>query len=186
LDAEQLRLRRLPAHCKDLIDDHYFSSPNSRPIAAAQELIREYTTWAYATFAESSQAPTFKGLEEELATLPGIYTPPAGRLLLARHGEEAAGCVCLKGHNATTSKLKRLYVRPKFRGLNIGWQLVNRLVEEARQAEYHRIVLDSHRLMTKAHALYQAVGSKRVAPPDDFPEAFKPIVVFMECDLPAS
>jgi ribosomal protein S18 acetylase RimI-like enzyme len=77
-------------------------------------------------------------------------------------------------------------VRPQFRGLEIGWQLVNRLVAEARQAGYERMVLDSHRSMKKAHALYQAVGFKRVSAPADFPEALQPVVVFMECDLSAN
>ena len=152
-------------------------------IAAVQELIREYTAWAFTLAAGSDQAPTFQGLEEELATLPGIYSPPAGRLLLARYGAEPAGCIALKGHNATTSELKRLYVRPKFRGLYIGRRLVNRLVAEARQAGYERIVLDSHHSMKKAHALYETVGFKQVSAPADFPEALKPVVVFMECDL---
>lgn len=152
-------------------------------IVAVQELFREYTAWAFTLAADNNQAPTFQGLEEELATLPGIYIPPAGRLLLAMQDEEPVGCICLKGHDATTCELKRLYVRPKFRGLNIGWQLVNRLVEEARTSGYNRIVLDSHRSMKKAHALYQAVGFKRVSTPDDFPEALKPVVVFMECDI---
>ena len=103
-------------------------------ITAAQELFREYTAWAFTLTAGSDQAPTFQGLEEELATLPGVYAPPAGRLLLAMQAGQPAGCICLKGHNATTCELKRLYVRPTFRGLHIGWQLVNRLVKEARQA----------------------------------------------------
>jgi len=152
-------------------------------IAAAQELFCEYTTWAFTLAAGSDQAPTFQGLEEELATLPGIYVPPSGRLLLAMQNGQPAGCICLKGHNATTGELKRLYVRPKFRGLKVGWQLVNRLVVEARQAGYERMVLDSHRSMEKAHALYEAVGFKRVSAPANFPEALKPEVVFMECDL---
>jgi putative acetyltransferase len=152
-------------------------------IEATQELFREYTAWAFTLAAESNQAPTFQGLEDELAKLPGIYTPPAGRLLLATQGAEPAGCICLKSHDAITCELKRLYVRPKFRDLKIGWRLVNRLVEEARKSGYERIVLDSHRSMKKAHALYQAVGFKRVDTPDDFPEALKPVVVFMECDI---
>lgn len=53
---------------------------------------------------------------EELATLPGVYAPPTGRLLLARQDGQPAGCICLKGHDATTSELKRLYVNPTFRG----------------------------------------------------------------------
>lgn len=155
-------------------------------IVAVRELIREYTTWGFTTIPGSNQAPTFEGLDEELATLPGIYAPPAGRLLLAMQNGQPAGCVCLKGHDTTTSELKRLYVRPSFRGQNIGQQLVNRLVEEARQCRYQRIVLDSHGSMTKAHAIYEAAGFRRVNAPEGFPEHLKPIVVFMVCALVAN
>jgi GNAT superfamily N-acetyltransferase len=155
-------------------------------IVAVRELIREYTTWVFTLAADADKSPTFEGLDDELATLPGVYTPPAGRLLLAMQDGQPAGCVCLKGHDAITSELKRLYVRPTFRGQNIGQQLVKILVEEARQSGYQRIVLDSHISMKKAHAIYQEVGFRLVSAPDDFPENLKPIVVFMECDLSAN
>ncbi len=48
------------------------------------------------------------------------------------------------------------------------------------------MILDSHSLMTKAHAIYEAHGFDRVEAPDDFPEALKAEVVFMECDLTAT
>lgn len=155
-------------------------------IEAVRELLREYTAWVFTLTAHSHQAPTFQGLDEELATLPGIYTPPAGRLLLAMQDDQPAGCVCLKGHDATTGELKRLYVRPAFRGLHLGQQLVKTLIEEARQSGYQRIVLDSHISMKKAHAIYQAAGFRLVRTPDDFPERLKPVVVFMACDLSAN
>ena len=154
-------------------------------IAAVRELMREYAAWAFTLVPGSEKAPPWKGFDEELANLPGIYAPPAGRLLLAMQDGQAAGCVCLKAHDAATSELKRLYVRPTFRGQNIGLQLVKMLVEEARQARYQRIVLDSHSSMKKAHAIYQEVGFKLTSAPDDFPEDLKPIVVFMACDLSA-
>lgn len=160
------------------------SQVNSKTqIEAARELLREYTAWVFTLTADSDQAPTFQGLDKELETLPGIYTPPAGRLLLAMLEEQPAGCVCLNGHDSTTCELKRLYVRPIFRGLNIGQLLVQRLVEEARQSGYQRIVLDSHISMKKAHTIYQAVGFRLARIPDDFPETLKTVVVFMECDL---
>jgi ribosomal protein S18 acetylase RimI-like enzyme len=77
-------------------------------------------------------------------------------------------------------------VRPSFRGLNIGWKLVNLLVDEARQSGYQRMLLDSHISMKKAHAIYKAVGFRKVKTPDDFPEHLKPVAVFMECDLTAT
>jgi putative acetyltransferase len=155
-------------------------------IAAVRELMREYATWAFTLVAGSHQAPAWEGFDEELAGLPGVYAPPAGRLLLAQLDGQPAGCVCLKGHDAATSELKRLYVRPSFRGHNLGQHLVKRLVAEAQQADYQRIVLDSHSSMTKAHAIYQAAGFRLTSAPDDFPEHLKPIVVFMECDLTAN
>jgi putative acetyltransferase len=152
-------------------------------IAAARELMREYLDWAFTLGIGKNQAPTFEGLEDELRTLPGIYAPPKGRLLLAKQDGQPAGCVCFKDHNRTTCELKRFYVRPSFRGLKIGWQLVNKLVDEARASGYQRMVLDSHIEMKKAHALYQAVGFRIVEIPDDFPKELKPFVVFMEYDL---
>ena len=155
-------------------------------IAAVRELMREYAAWAFTLVPGSNIAPAWEGFDEELARLPGIYAPPAGRLLLAIQDEQPAGCVCLKGHDATTSELKRLYVRPIFRGQKIGQKLVKLLIEEARQARFQRIVLDSHNSMIKAHAIYQEVGFRLASAPDDFPEDLKPIVVFMACDLSAN
>ena len=155
-------------------------------IVVVRELMREYATWAFTLVPGSDQTPAWEGFDKELATLPGVYAPPAGRLLLARQDGQPAGCVCLKGHDATTSELKRLYVRPIFRGQKIGQQLVKLLIEEARQARYQRIVLDSHSSMKKAHAIYQEVGFRLASAPDDFPEDLKPIVVFMACDLSAN
>jgi Acetyltransferases len=153
-------------------------------IAAAQELLSEYITWWAETEPEDfAQAPTFLDWEKDIATLPGIFIPPAGRLMLAMQDGQPAGCVCLKGHDATTAELKRLYVRPAFRGQNIGWQLVKALVDEARQSGYQRIVLDTHTSMKKAQAIYEAFGFRVVSTPDDIPDTLKPFIVFMEYNL---
>jgi carbonic anhydrase len=138
-----------------------------------QALLREYTTWAFTLTAHADQAPTFQGLEEELATLPGIYVPPTGCLLLARRDGWAAGCIALKGHDIATGELKRLYVRSGFRGAKIGWQLVTALISEARKLGYQRLLLNSHISMTVAHAIYEAAGFRQVDTPSDFPEALK-------------
>lgn len=152
-------------------------------IAEVQDLLREYTAWALSLTADLERPPTFEGLEEELATLPGIFVPPAGRLLLARHAGQSAGCIALKGHAAGTGELKRLYVRPAVRGLALGRQLVAAVVQAAREAGYQRLILDSHKSMTQAHALYQAAGFRFVSAPPGFPEAIKPLAVFMELAL---
>lgn len=152
-------------------------------IAAAGELLREHIGWIFKSNVGHQEAPTFEGLEDELRSLPGIYAPPEGRLLLARQDGRPAGCICLKGHDNVTCELKRLYVRPVYRGLKIGWQLVNMLLDAARDSGYQRMVLNSHIERKKAQSLYQAVGFQIVDATDDFPEHLKPTVVFMEFDL---
>jgi putative acetyltransferase len=153
-------------------------------IAAIQELLREYISWwAEVEPEDFAQAPTFLDWEKEMTTLPGVYIPPAGRLLLAMQDGQPAGCVFLKGHDPTTAELKRLYVRPAFRGQNIGWQLVKLLIDEARQSGYQRIVLDTHISMKKAQAIYEALGFRVVSTPDDIPDTLKPFIVFMEYNL---
>jgi putative acetyltransferase len=153
-------------------------------IRDVKDLFREYTDWAFTLTAHLDETPrTYEGFEAELASLPGIYAPPAGRVLLATVDGRPVGCIALKGHDAATCEFKRLYVRPDSRGQAIGQKLVAALLTEARAVGYRRIVLDSHRAMTAAHGIYEAAGFRRVATPPDFPEALKPLVVFMEMAL---
>ena|SRR5437867_5095184 len=152
-------------------------------ITAVQTLLRDYMTWSETLATNNRQAPTFANWDQEFAALPGIYGPPRGRLLLATHEGVPAGCVALKPHDADVCELKRLYVSPDFRGHDIGRLLVTSLVREARELGYRRMVLDSHVAMKQAHRLYESVGFERVETPADFPEALKPIVVFMELPL---
>lgn len=153
-------------------------------IRDVRSLFREYTDWAFTLTATLDDVPpTFEGFEDELASLPGIYAPPAGRLLLATVDGRPAGCIALKPHDADTSELKRLYVSPAFRGRAIGERLVSALISGARAAGYRRIVLDSHMSMTSAHEIYRRAGFRTVDAPDDFPAVLKPIVVFMEMEL---
>lgn len=152
-------------------------------IAAAEELIREYTQWVMPLVEDSEQAPTYAGLERELASLPGPYAPPNGSLQLAMVGDRAAGCVALKRVDTTTAELKRMYVRPEFRGRSVGTLLVTALIRDARQLGYQRIILDSLKIMTQAHQIYRSVGFELTQAPADFPERFRSIVVFMALDL---
>jgi GNAT superfamily N-acetyltransferase len=152
-------------------------------VAAVRDLMNEYLEWTKTIELDAWNAPTFHGIDRELAALPGPYAPPGGRLLVAVHDGKAAGCVALKPVNDEIVELKRLYVRPEFRGHRIGEQLVDAIMAEARNIGYARVILDSHISMTKAHALYRAAGFRLVTAPDDFPEWLKPVVVFMECPL---
>ena len=156
---------------------------NPKQIAAAQQLMRDYLAWFFALVPGSENAPTFQGWEAEITSLPGIYAPPMGRLLLATFDEQPAGCVALKQVTDQIGELKRMYVSHNFRGKRIGWHLGKAFVEEARTIGYKRVVLDSHVSMTHAHKIYEELGFKRVTAPPNFPQELIPVVVFMEFDL---
>ena len=156
---------------------------SSQQVAAVQALMREYLLSYLAQTPGSENAAAFQGWETEIESLPGIYAPPKGRLLLATFDDQPAGCVALKSVQEDIAELKRLFMHPAFRGHGIGEQMVNVLIEEARSIGYRRVILDSHISMKAAHKIYLKAGFKFVDSPPDLPQEFKAIVVFMECEL---
>ena len=107
----------------------------------------------------------FQGFDEELAGLPGKYARPHGRLLLAAHDELAAGCVGMRALQDGICEMKRLYVRPAFRGKRIGRLLAERLISEARGIGYTRMRLDTVvGKMADAVALYRRLGFVEIPP----------------------
>ena len=85
----------------------------------------------------------FQGFDEELETLPADYAPPSGRLLLACADGHPVGCIALRRFDDDIGEMKRLFLRPQARGCALGRDLVVRLCQEARQAGYSRIRLDT-------------------------------------------
>jgi ribosomal protein S18 acetylase RimI-like enzyme len=110
----------------------------------------------------------FQNFDAELATLPGDYSPPAGQLLLALVDGVVAGCGALRPlpdcDYPNACEMKRLYVRPAFRGFGIGRLLVQALLDEAKRAAYSCVLLDTLDDMEAARELYTSVGFEEIPP----------------------
>ena len=106
----------------------------------------------------------FQGFAEELATLPGRYAPPQGRLLLAWAGEQAAGCVALRPLDDGACEMKRLFIRSAYRGQGLGLMLAQRIIHEAIAVGYTVMRLDTLDSLERAMRIYENLGFQRCAP----------------------
>jgi ribosomal protein S18 acetylase RimI-like enzyme len=130
----------------------------SEDLQHVRELFAEYVEWLGINLC-------FQNYEKELAELPGDYAPPTGRLLLAYEDKEVAGCIALRSLGDGVCEMKRLYVRPGFRGERLGWKLVELVLDEARKIGYERIRLDTlPGKMDRAIAMYRTLGFKDIDP----------------------
>ena len=113
----------------------------------------------------SASASAFRTSTRNLPDFPGDYAPPEGRLLLAEYEGQLAGCVALHKLEPGICEMKRLYLRPQFRGKGLGRALAERIIAEARQIGYRRMRLDTvEPVMKDAVAMYRKLGFKEIAP----------------------
>ncbi len=110
----------------------------------------------------------FQNFEAELAQLPGDYGPPRGSLLLAVVDAQVAGCCALRPLDdvdvPNAAEMKRLYVRPAYRGMGLGRELAQAILDEAMRLGYDSVLLDTLDDMEAARALYEDLGFEEIAP----------------------
>jgi len=125
----------------------------------------------------------FQNFDKELAKLPGEYAPPDGCLIIAIDGTQVVGCVALRKLVNDICEMKRLYVRPMFRGEGIGRELIKAIIDEAKKIGYTYMRLDTVPVMKEAIALYRTMGFYEIEP-----YRYNPIegAVFMELTLKTS
>jgi ribosomal protein S18 acetylase RimI-like enzyme len=125
-------------------------------IETARELFAEYA-------AALNISLCFQDFDQEVNGLPGSYAPPAGQLLLAMEGDEVAGCIALRPLEDKICEMKRLYVRPQFRGRGLGGKLVASVIDAAREIGYELMRLDTlPGKMDSAIALYRSIGFREI------------------------
>ena len=118
-----------------------------------RQFFRNYAAWLGVDLC-------FQGFGDEMASLPGAYAAPEGRLFYAEIDGQPAGCVGLRPTTGGMCEMKRLYVEPAHRGLGIGRDLVLAAIRSAKDLGYRRIMLDTMPAMRIALKLYREMGFK--------------------------
>jgi len=135
-----------------------FQANTQEDIAQARTLFQEYASGVGISLC-------FQNFDQELKNLPADYAPPDGRLLLAVDDDQLAGCIALRKLEPGICEMKRLFIRPAYRGKGLGRLLLKSIIDEARQLDYTRMRLDTlPGRMDPAIALYQSIGFLEIEP----------------------
>ena len=152
-----------------------------------RDLIREFVSWHRQRHTEDIALIDgyfdAKAFEAELATLPGKYTPPAGRLLLALSDKDPAGCVALRKIDAHSCEMKRMFVYRQYHGMGVGRMLAKAIIDEAKKIGYGSMKLDTSIRQIEAQGLYRSLGFTKTAPYYELPKKLEDWLVFMELKL---
>lgn len=134
-----------------------------------RRLFTEYTSLLIAGDPEFQQYLQIQNYDAEIAHLEHKYGPPTGRLYLALADGAIAGCIALRKLDDQRCEMKRLYVRPEYRGQGIGRQLTDRILEDARGIGYRQILLDTFPFLDHALTMYRNMGFREIPRYNDSP-----------------
>lgn len=148
--------------------------------AEIRELFTEYTDLLARKAPEFRTYLELQKYDTELEHLEEKYGPPHGRLYLAHYDDMAAGCIALRKINHEVCEMKRLYVRPQFRGRRLGERLVCKIIADAQEIGYRAILLDTLPFLESALAIYRRLGFYEVPRYNDNPLSNS---IFMRLDL---
>ena len=133
------------------------------------QMFTEYTDYLVEENPSVKAYLQIQDYEKELSHLGEKYGPPYGRLYLACLGDHPAGCIGLRKLDAQTGEMKRLYVRPEFRGHRIGRHLIEKVIGDARDIGYTVLLLDTLPFLQNAISLYRQYGFYEIPRYNDSP-----------------
>ncbi len=144
------------------------------------ELFSEYTNMLIAGDSSFQQYLEIQNYDKELLHLEEKYGFPDGRLYLAYEKGELAGCIGLRKMDSQNSEMKRLYVRPQFRGKHIGDQLIEKIIADAKEIGYSYMLLDTLPFLESAIYLYKKYGFYEIESYNDSPMSTS---IYMKLEL---
>jgi putative acetyltransferase len=156
-----------------------------RELDSVRHLTRTFVDWLRRAYPDTHEmiARYFDVLEAEMASLPGEYAPPTGRLLVAYCDGEVAGTVSVRDIGNLTCEMKHMFVLSKFHGKGIGRALATELVNQSRKMGYARMRLDTSHGQEAAQGLYRSLGFQEIPPYYELPENVRTSMVFLELRL---
>jgi len=165
-----------------------YQAQGKEDLEHACELFFEFLTWAIEKSKElyNEDIDIDKMINHSMSEIDkGIFSPPHGRLMLAKEEGQTAGIACMKKIREDTCEIKRIYVRPGYRGKKIGQKLLDQLIQSVKEIGYSKILLDSARFMKEAHSLYRSAGFKEIEiySETEMTEDFQKHMVYMELKL---
>lgn len=143
-------------------------------------LFAEYTDFLIKNDTEFAEYLQIQNYDAELQNLNTKYGLPAGRLYLAYYGDELAGCIGLKKIDINNCEMKRLYVRPQFRGKHIGRMLAEKIIHDAREIGYKHMLLDTLPFLQSAVFMYKKLGFYET---DSYNDSPMDASIYMKLDL---